>query len=357
MSQAPNIQSAARVGVVVIGRNEGERLVRCLRSVMGDGRPVVYVDSNSADGSVAVAEGLGVRTITLRTGPFTAARGRQAGFEALLDAHPGLEFVMFIDGDCVMDAGWLPAAAAFMDTHPRCGAISGRRREEHADGSFWARLIDLDWDAPPGRVGYPGGDSLCRVAAVRDVGGWTTGLIAGEDPDLGFRMNDAKGGGWEVHRLGAEMTLHDMRMRSFREYWRRAVRSGHAYTEVGWAHRRGAGAGWWRRTLGVMFYGAAAPLLIAALAWFYWPAAALLSLLYVRIMLVMVRSCRAKGAGWGTAMAYAALNTVCKAGCAIGGLRYVLGRVTGRRAALIEYRAGAGAAATGEAIPGSGQMS
>ena len=48
-----------RTGLVAIGRNEGERLKRCLRSVPA-GVPVVYVDSGSTDGSVDFAQQLGV---------------------------------------------------------------------------------------------------------------------------------------------------------------------------------------------------------------------------------------------------------------------------------------------------------
>ena len=40
------------IGIVAIGRNEGERLRRCLNSVIGRGLRVVYVDSNSTDDSV-----------------------------------------------------------------------------------------------------------------------------------------------------------------------------------------------------------------------------------------------------------------------------------------------------------------
>ena len=39
------------IAIVAIGRNEGERLRRCLESVMGRGAPVIYVDSGSIDGS------------------------------------------------------------------------------------------------------------------------------------------------------------------------------------------------------------------------------------------------------------------------------------------------------------------
>ena len=43
------------IGVVAIGRNEGERLRRCLESLDGHGLTVVYVDSGSTDDSVALA--------------------------------------------------------------------------------------------------------------------------------------------------------------------------------------------------------------------------------------------------------------------------------------------------------------
>ena len=41
-----------RVGGVVIGRNEGERLKRCLRSLAGRVAPLVYVDSDASAGGL-----------------------------------------------------------------------------------------------------------------------------------------------------------------------------------------------------------------------------------------------------------------------------------------------------------------
>ena len=43
----------SRLGIVAIGRNEGERLRRCLESVVGLGHAIVYVDSGSTDGTLA----------------------------------------------------------------------------------------------------------------------------------------------------------------------------------------------------------------------------------------------------------------------------------------------------------------
>ena len=53
-------------GVVAIGRNEGERLVRCLTSVKTETRNhIVYVDSGSTDSSPKTASEIGVRVVTL----------------------------------------------------------------------------------------------------------------------------------------------------------------------------------------------------------------------------------------------------------------------------------------------------
>src|SRR3954469_18582295 len=96
------------VGVIAIGRNEGERLRLCLQSVVGRGMPVVYVDSGSTDGSLELARTLGaeVAELDLST-PFSAARARNAGFERLSAYALNVKYVQFVDGDCEVVAGWI----------------------------------------------------------------------------------------------------------------------------------------------------------------------------------------------------------------------------------------------------------
>ena len=107
------------LGIVTIGRNEGERLRCCLNSLIGHGLPVVYVDSNSTDGSVALARSLGVEVVELDVSlPFTAARARNAGFARLEQCEPGVEFVQFVDGDCEVVPGWLDRARAVLKERP-----------------------------------------------------------------------------------------------------------------------------------------------------------------------------------------------------------------------------------------------
>src|SRR5258706_16021257 len=96
-----------KVGVVVIGRNEGERLVRCLKSVLAQCHAVVYVDSGSTDRSVERARELGAKVIELdRSIPFSASRARNSGFAAPREMGE-LECVQFVDGDCEILPEWI----------------------------------------------------------------------------------------------------------------------------------------------------------------------------------------------------------------------------------------------------------
>ena len=334
-----------RIGAVVIGRNEGPRLGRCLASVAAQARAVVYVDSRSTDGSVALAESMrdqGVEVLELGEGPLTAARGRQAGLALLLERHPDLELVQFIDGDCILEPGWIDDAAAHLDAQPQTAGVCGRRAEERVDESTWSALIDIDWDIPAGQVPYFGGDVLARVAAVQQVGGWDPTLIAGEEPELCFRLRQA---GWDIDRLARPATRHDIAMTSLGEYWKRSRRSGHAYAEVGWKHRRGAGRRWLKMAGSIVVQGLVLPLLVVVGLIVWWPLGVGLSLLYVKWGLAMVRACRRRGCGWGLSLRYAAVNLLCRPAGALGVLRYVTGRWSGRRAKLMEYKAGQPAAA------------
>src|SRR5687767_1841585 len=99
------------LGVIAIGRNEGERLRRCLASVLGRGVPVVYVDSASTDGSAAAARSMGAEVVALDMSlPFSAARARNEGFERLTRVAPDVRYVQFVDGDCEVVDGWLERA-------------------------------------------------------------------------------------------------------------------------------------------------------------------------------------------------------------------------------------------------------
>lgn len=252
------------MGLVAIGRNEGERLRACLESVVNQLDHVVYVDSGSTDGSVALAEGMGVHVVALDMSiPFTAARARNEGWRALLEKAPNLDYVQFVDGDCTVAGGWLPAAHAFLSVHPGHAVVCGRRRERFPERSIYNQMCDAEWNTPIGDAKACGGDALIRVAALRQVNGYRDDLIAGEEPEMCVRLRQA---GWKIHRLDHEMTLHDAAMTRFGQWWRRTVRGGHAFAEGAWLHGAAPERHWVRETARALFWGAAWPLPVLMLA-------------------------------------------------------------------------------------------
>jgi cellulose synthase/poly-beta-1,6-N-acetylglucosamine synthase-like glycosyltransferase len=219
-----------RVGFVVIGRNEGERLGQSLRTLRAVSNQVVYVDSGSSDGSVDLARDLGAIAVELDdSAPHTAARGRNAGFHEIRERFPACEFVQFIDGDCILEPGWLESATRFLDDNPKAAVACGRRIEAHPDESLYNRLIDEEWNTPVGRAEYSGGDSLVRVSAFEQIGGFRPELKAGEEPEMTTRL---RAEGWEIWRIDAPMTIHDARIHRFGQWWTRSVRGGFGYAEV-----------------------------------------------------------------------------------------------------------------------------
>jgi GT2 family glycosyltransferase len=315
----------ADVGAVAIGRNEGERLVRCLASLMTSAGRVVYVDSGSGDGSLAAARAAGAETVELdMSQPFTAARARNAGLARLAEggAPP---FVQFIDGDCELDPGWIAAARAFLDDHPDVAAVCGRRRERHPQSTIWNRLIDREWDTPTGEARACGGDALMRSAAVEAAGRFDATLIAGEEPELCVRLRAA---GWRIWRLDAEMTLHDAAMTRFSQWWRRSARAGHAFAEGAALH----GAAPERHNVAqlrrALLWGLALPV-AAILGALITPWALLILLAYPAQILRLSRR-----QGWTRAT----FLTLGKLAEAQGALGYAWQRLNGRTGGLIEYK-------------------
>lgn len=328
---------APKVGAVAIGRNEGERLVRCLRSLVGRVEHVVYVDSGSTDGSVEAAEGLGAIVVELdRDVPFTAARARNAGFDRLAAAVPGLRYVQFVDGDCEIAPGWLEHAQGYLETHDDVGVVAGRRRERHPEASPYNRLADMEWDTPVGPATEIGGDALFRVRAFLDAGRYDPTLIAGEDPELCLRVRRA---GWQVLRLDHEMTRHDAAMHRFSQWWTRATRAGHAYAENFHMHG-GAPERYRARELrSILFWGGVVPLAGAGLA----PLTLGLSVVgaaagYGLLTHRIYRYRRQHGDAPADARLYAAATAVGKLAEMRGVAKYVADRARGRRGGLIEYK-------------------
>jgi hypothetical protein len=303
---------------------------------------IVYVDSGSTDGSVEEARGRGVEVVELDTSvPFTAARARNAGLDRLLELEPRLRYVQFVDGDCEVVDGWLDRARSELEARPELAVACGRRRERFPEASIYNRLADLEWDTPVGDAEACGGDAMIRVEAIRQVGGYDPTLIAGEEPDLCLRLRLE---GWKVARLDAEMTRHDLAMTRFGQWWKRHVRAGHAYAEGASRHGRLPGRPWVRQATSNVVWGLVVPIGSVGLAW---PTSGLSLVGLLGYPMIAWRASRRRRMRGDSAL-FGVSCAVSKFPQAVGQLRYALGRLGGRRSALIEYKGSApGPAASG----------
>ncbi|WP_252913032.1 glycosyltransferase [Aliihoeflea aestuarii] len=261
ISPADVTAATGQIGIVVIGRNEGQRLVDCLASILGKGKTTIYVDSGSTDGSVATAVRMGATVVIMERGSqFSAARARNLGFRQLMHEAPETSFVQFLDGDCQLQPDWISAAATFLTRNPKVALVCGRRRERWPERTVYNALCDQEWNGPLGEIDECGGDFLARVDAFRQVGGFNDGLIAGEEPELCIRLRER---GWRIFRIAEEMTRHDADILHFSQWWRRTVRGGHAFAQIEAMHRASPQRLWRRNVFRAFFWGGLAPALLA----------------------------------------------------------------------------------------------
>lgn len=254
------------VSVVVIGRNEGARLLRCLASVQAAHwrelrHELIYVDSGSQDDSALQARAAGATVLVLDDASPCAAKGRNRGWR-----HATGRFILFLDGDTELHPDFVSRARRAIDS-PQVCAVWGHRRESAPEQSLLTRVLDLDWVYPVGRTLYFGGDVLVRREALASVDGFDPCLKAGEEPELCARL---RGRGWHIEHIDAPMTTHDLGIRSLRAYARRAYRSGIAYAEIAQCMKQLGDPLWQREAKRDLRHGllfvAAPPLFAATLA-------------------------------------------------------------------------------------------
>ncbi|WP_296494875.1 glycosyltransferase family A protein [Rhodoferax sp.] len=337
-SSAPDQLALTLVSVVVIGRNEGERLLRCLDSVVQAhwGQityELIYVDSRSTDGSVARARALGATTLVVADAKPNAAKARNLGWQAARG-----EFILFLDGDTQLHPDFVSHALATLN-EPKLCAAWGHRRESRPEQSLYTRVLDLDWVYPTGRTLYFGGDVLVRRAALADVNGFDPTLNAGEEPEMCARLRAAQ---WEIEHIDVPMTLHDLAVTTFRAYWLRAYRSGIAYAEVA-QRMKLRGDVLWQHEARRDFRHA----VVFILAPFIWIAALWLSphlaLAMVALALLFVartvRRCQWKAPGqWGLCACYALHAHFQKIPALFGQLKWRQAQARQAELALVDYK-------------------
>jgi GT2 family glycosyltransferase len=317
-------------------------LGRSLRSIATGSCRVLYVDSGSTDDSIELGRRLASEVVALDDSvPFTAARARNAGLERFLELDNSIDFVQFLDGDCELETGWLGRARAALDGDPTLGAVCGRLRERHPEASLYARLSQMEWNMPTGETLACGGIAMFRVEALIGVGGFKASMIAGEEPELCYRLRRV---GWRIERLVEPMAIHDGGMMTFRQWWRRTVRSGHGYAENAVLQAGPGRLQSIRPVASMLLWGLIAPVGAlggaAAVALNPWAVTVPLAIVcgYGLLVWRIHRSRLRLEEPHRHAALYALFCVLAKVPHCLGAMRYWLARARGRPSTLIEYK-------------------
>ena len=327
------------LSVVVIGRNEGARLERCLNSVNAISREgftaeVLYVDSGSTDDSLALAQRLGARTVSISSARPTAALGRNAGWRVAQG-----DIILFLDGDTVLHPDFVRAALPHFANAPTA-VIWGHRRELFPQASFYNRVLDLDWIYAPGLTPFCGGDALFRRATLQQVNGFDETLIAGEEPELCRRILAL---GCQILHVDLPMTGHDLAMTRFTQYWKRATRAGHAFAEVSTRFSRTANPFWLedaRRNRNRALVLLALPVVTFAASLLFGGAWPILTVAILLLLLVVRTAWKARWKSSDTLalLLYGLHSHFQQIPIYLGQLQFQRSQRTGKRTALVEYK-------------------
>jgi GT2 family glycosyltransferase len=330
--------TGSELGFVVIGRNEGLRLKDSLSSIRQFAQEcqAVYVDSGSTDGSVALARSMGAIVVELDLSvPFTAARARNAGFRALLECHPTLTFVQFLDGDCKIAKHWKEVAKQALRDDPAIAVVSGRRREMQPESSIFNQLIDIEWNRPAGPAKAVLGDMCVRVSAFQQIGGFREDVIAAEDDELCIRIRRA---GYRVNRVADDMSEHNANITRVSQWYRRSMRGGHGYANINSLHGYEPERYFARELRSVVFWGGLFPVATIVSAFANLLLASFMVLIYVLMISRSIIYRLRTGASLRVAVAYGFLIYTGKIAEFLGVLAYWKNRVLSRQHRLIEYK-------------------
>jgi len=206
------------ISCVVIGKNEGPLLGRCLRSIReadypADRLEIIYVDSASTDDSVDIARHHADEVIVARLSRPLPGLARNLGWRRA--RH---DLVHFIDGDTKLDRAWFRHAVRAMEKK-EIFCVFGRLEEVRPEANLYHRAYNFEWETPApvetdlSEARTSGGIVLMRKHMLEALGGFDEALEAGEEPDLCTR---ARLRGLKLASLDRPMALHDMDMNSFR---------------------------------------------------------------------------------------------------------------------------------------------
>lgn len=185
-------------------RRIGDAIASAFAALEGFDGEVILADSGSSDRTVEIA-----RTYPVRIFQIADSTQRCCGAGAQLAyQHARGDYFYILDGDMVLDPGFLAAGVAYLEAHPEIAAVGGVVREmntEAAEFEIRARAVEHShWR--PGSVDRLDCGGLYRAVAIREVGWFADrNLHAFEEFELGARL---RARGWGLARINHRAVDH-----------------------------------------------------------------------------------------------------------------------------------------------------
>jgi len=217
------------VSVIIIGRNEARNLPACIQSIREMDYPqdrleLMYVDTDSTDGSPDVARSLGVTVYEEHSDLPSAGRARNRGWR-----EAQYEIVHFVDGDMTVAPGYLKQAVRHLG-NDGVVCVIGRLDEKRQHSNPIAATLHYTWRArQPGFVDAPGAGGTFLKSALDEIEGYNSNILRGEETDLGFRLRAA---GYRMLMIEAVMGTHDYDIQTLGQLVKWLLRMGYSFGAV-----------------------------------------------------------------------------------------------------------------------------
>jgi len=175
---------------------------------------------------------------------------------------------------------------------------------------------------------------MCRKQALVDVNGFNDSVIAGEEPELCFRMRQ---NGWGIERMDADMTLHDANMTHLLQWWKRSERSGHAYAQGFYMHGNSEEHYYQADVIRILVWALFIPIIcVLSIPLFQWWSLSALLVYPVKIAHIFVF--QGKPFGYAVGSAYSVSLVLGKFPQLLGILSFCVKCLRGQSFHIIEYK-------------------
>lgn len=200
------------VSIVLIGHNEGKTLSKSFEAIQHleypkDKLQIIFVDSNSTDNSIDIAQEYADKIISIKSFWPTAGEAFNVGIQ-----RADYDFVHITAGDIFLNKDYLKKAIKTLQIREELGVVTGFFVEENETG--WNKVIGFrreeDVQEVDHYVNTPNGGTFRRQVFI-DVNGYDERIKKGQETEIGYRI---KLKGHNIWHINTQQGVHNFDLRN-----------------------------------------------------------------------------------------------------------------------------------------------